>query len=299
DKETKRRRLAVTVQEVEAADPEVVEQKRTARIVPPTKPLHPAPPLPEEDAPREEATSLDGFQFLDCLGRSPLGEMWTVETPQRGRRLVKLINTFSKGQDETTVAAQLRAIRHRGLLPARVIPHTANRLAVVTAVGRDSLGRRLQECQASGQVGVPRLELLGHLLNAARTLDELQTLYSVQHLGLNPRGLMLVDGRVQIADFGLMALVWLPAKLEVAQINPRYSAPELFARRLSRACDQYSLALIYYELLTGDQVHGSRTPSQLARVRNLALDCLDLLPAPDRPILARVLDPEPANRFPS
>ena len=143
-------------------------------------------------------------------------------------------------------------------------------LVVVHDLPGETVRDRWLKCQAQKLPGIPRLELLGHLLTAARTLDELQQQYGLQHLGLNPRNMMLVKGELQIADFGLMALVWLPSGQLPAQINPRYSAPELFQRHLSKACDQYSLALIFYELLTGDQVHGNRTPSQLARARNLA-----------------------------
>src|SRR5262249_54936623 len=56
---------------------------------------------------------------------------------------------------------------------------------------------------------------------------------------------------------------------------------------------------IFYELLTGDQVHGNRTPAQLARLRATSVEGLDLLPATDRPIVDRALDPDPDNRFPS
>ena len=41
------------------------------------------------------------------------------------------------------------------------------------------------------------------------------------------------------------------AARQVADRNFRYSAPELFEKQPGPRCDQYSLALIYHELLTG------------------------------------------------
>ena len=49
-------------------------------------------------------------------------------------------------------------------------------------------------------------------------------------------------GLVSVADFGLVPLLWLPARRSMAQINPRYAAPELFTWHVHRSADQYSLA---------------------------------------------------------
>ena len=298
-------RQAAETREAKAAssatmhDIDVVDKKKTAAIARPTMVLRAEAARPAIDAMPSEDANLDGFHFLDCLGRTPLGELWRTETPAGQLCLVKLVNTFNPGMGEENAAAQLRAIRHRRLLAAKIQAHTMNRLAIITAPVKECLATRLQEYQNRGRPGIPRLELLGYLLNAAETLDELQHLYGLQHLGVNPRNLMLVNGELQVSDFGLVALLWLPGGQQPAQINPRYSAPELFQRRLSKHCDQYSLGLIFYELLTGDQVHGNRTPSQHARSRSAALDYLDLLPAPDRPILGRALHPEVDKRYPS
>src|SRR5262249_25093412 len=154
------------------------------------------------------------------------------------------------GEDD--LAGRLQALTHRGLLPALVVPHTFNRLAVLTAPTPDTLASRLEECRGQRLPGVPRRELLRHPLDAAQALDEVHREYRVQHLGLNPRNLVLAGGQLLIADFGLVALLWLPAGQEVGALNARYSPPELLGRGPAPAlvhCDQYSLALIYHELL--------------------------------------------------
>src|SRR5262249_48280193 len=65
-----------------------------------------------------------------------------------------------------------------------------------------------------------------------------------------------------------------------------------------RASDQYSLALVYQELLTGTHPFGSLTPVRLTTPSLRGQPDLGPLPATDRPAVTRALDPDPARRFP-
>jgi hypothetical protein len=122
---------------------------------------------------------------------------------------------------------------------------------------------------------------------------------------------------VCIADFGLVPLAWLPGGQPAGPLNPRYAAPELFERGGGPAADQFSLALVYAELLSGvharpmrgsapgsgvfRQVPRPATPgSRPSGVRKgpARID-LDLLPTADRPILSRALSDNPRQRFPN
>jgi serine/threonine protein kinase len=143
----------------------------------------------------------------------------------------------------------------------------------------------LQQAQALGLPGIPRDELLAHLRSAAEALHALFGRHKLLHLTLNPRNLLLDGERLLLADFGLAELLWRSARQAVAQLNGRYSAPELFAGTLSPAADQYSLALIYHELLTG------RLPADPSGL------LLEQLPPGDRPIVARALHPQPRQRW--
>jgi hypothetical protein len=82
-------------------------------------------------------------------------------------------------------------------------------------------------------------------------------------------------------------------------LNPRYGAPELAEGQPSPASDQYSLALLFQELLLG--VHPLRGLYQRGRTapRGRAQPNVELLPAPDRPVVLSALDPDPAERFPT
>ena len=73
----------------------------------------------------------------------------------------------------------------------------------------------------------------------------------VPHLALSPETVQLVDGQGLASDFGLAVWFWLPSGQSLADVNPRYAAPELGANAVSRFCDPYSLALVFQEMLTG------------------------------------------------
>src|SRR5262249_8008643 len=115
----------------------------------------------------------------------------------------------------------------------------------------------------------------------------------------------------------LAQLLWVPAGVQIGQGQMRYSAPELAQHLITRSCDQYSLAVIYQELLTGHHPFRGRMASagsgSVARVNaktptgagvsrrrpsypRLGPN-LDALPAHDRAVIARALDSNPERRF--
>ncbi len=244
------------------------------------------PPLPAEVVP--------GFDFVECLGSNPFLDQWKVAAPDGTLHLVKIIYGYSArgGLLEETVT-RLQSLLHPALVPTGVVHWDPGRVVLLTDLVKATLRDRAHECQARQFPGIMRGELLDYLRTAAEALDYLYQQHSLQHLGLNPRNLVLLaDGRVQIAEFGLAHLLWLPGGHTIATRNARYAAPELFDRQVSRHCDQYSLALIYNEMLTG--IHplrgGGRGQGQLQ---------VDKLPELDRQVIARALDPDPAKRYPS
>src|SRR5262249_26437417 len=74
---------------------------------------------------------------------------------------------------------------------------------------------------------------------------------------------------VKLGDFGLVqSRADLAAERATAcapgAITPRYAAPELFRGALSPTSDQYSLAVVYQELLTGVMPFRCKNSRQLA-----------------------------------
>jgi serine/threonine protein kinase len=82
-------------------------------------------------------------------------------------------------------------------------------------------------------------------------------------------------------------------------VTPVYAAPESFLGQISEACDQYSLAVAYHEMLTGKVPFSGTNFPQLAMQHLQEVPDLSALPKGDRPAVARALAKLPAERFPS
>jgi serine/threonine protein kinase len=253
--------------------------------------------------PASAGASLPGYHFLQCLNQGPLGELWRVQDLRgRERRALWPLG----GPHAPEVVARLHTLRHPALPEADVFWGPSGRMVLVSDCPERTLWDRFEQCRATGACGIPRPELLAYLRQAAETLDALTAAHGLPHLALNPRRLLLNGDRLQVADFGLVPLLWLPTGQPAAVLNPRYSAPELCEARPCPTADSYSLALIYAEMITGiapRPVRGAGTARpagpRSAPPRAPARLDLDLLPAPEREVLARALHAEAPRRFPT
>jgi len=110
-------------------------------------------------------------------------------------------------------------------------------------------------------------------------------------LDIKPQNLFLVSNHVKVGDFGLVNS--LPGTngrgpaLQLGAITPVYASPEVFQGSLSRHSDQYSLALVYQELLTGELPYAGKNARQLLMQHLQGEPNLAPLPEADRPAVAR------------
>ena len=126
-----------------------------------------------------------------------------------------------------------------------------------------NLWDRFKECRSPGLPGIPREELLGYMEESAEALDLMNNQYQLQHLDIKPQNLFLIHHHVKVADFGLVKdLEGLQASI-TGGITPVYAAPETFDGKVSRFSDQYSLAIVYQELLTGQRPFAGNNVRQL------------------------------------
>jgi serine/threonine protein kinase len=273
--------------------------------------------------PQPSGISLPGYRFVTCVGRSPLGCLWTVEDPDGEERLAHCflnVNGFT-----TAILTRLQTLRHPALPAREVYWMPPGCMVLISDFGRPTLRDRFDQCRADGLPGVPRALLLDCLTAAAEALDELSAVENLSHLGLTPTNLLLENDQVMIEDFGLASLLWLAQGKAVALLNPRYAAPELAEPISSPTADQYSLALIYTEMFTGISPRNkAKSGKSGTHRRPKAVDAgsgqyrrpppsayrqngtsgsskvdLDFLPPDDRLVIARALDDDPARRFPT
>ncbi|HAC90131.1 MAG TPA: hypothetical protein DCF63_05785 [Planctomycetaceae bacterium] len=173
------------------------------------------------------------------------------------------------------------------------------RLTIVTELAEGSLLDRLEKARRQGSPGMPRAELLDFMRDTADALDFLAQKHSLQHLDVKPGNLLIIANRVKVADFGLVKDLHEVDDSLVGGLTPIYSAPEVFDGRPDYRSDQYSLAIVFMELLTGRVPFNGRTAGELARQHLNQAPKLEALPPADRNIIRRALSKNPLDRYPS
>src|SRR5688500_8253683 len=123
--------------------------------------------------------------------------------------------------------------------------------------------------------------------------------HSLQQLDVKPENLLLVGGRIKVADFGLVKDIQEATASMMGGLTPVYAPPEVFEGTPSRRSDQYSLAIVFQEMLTGVLPFPGKTAAQLAAQHLNAKPRLSSLPAADQPVIARALSKNPKDRFAS
>ena len=174
-------------------------------------------------------------------------------------------------------------------------------LLLVMELADRNLQSVLFDYQNQGQPGIPRKQLLGFLSEAAEALDVINFQYGLQHLDVKPHNLFVVSNHVKVADFGLVnrlpAADADPSARRRGGATPLYASPETLQGSLSRQSDQYSLAIVYQQLLTGTVPFWSANPYQLLLKHLSGQPDLSALPASDQPLVARALAKAPEQRF--
>lgn len=279
-----------------------------------------------------------GYRLVDLLGRGLFGEVWVADDIAAGRIVaMKLVNLqFSGGTiADFRILARMTALSHPHLVPVYTVclkdrngkeldfEHAEisrqrgelQELIIVMGLGEKSLGARQQELnpdvsEGSGRVGIPIEELICYMEGAAQGVDYLnQEDHGIGrgdgpifHCNLNPRNMLIVNGEVQIADVGMAALLAPDARRTMAAGTPAYCAPEMAANQPGLGTDQYSLAITYYELRTG-QLPFDDGMGHTSIIMAHAMGKLDfsspVLTETEREVIKRATALHPSDRYPS
>lgn len=245
---------------------------------------------------------IPGYVLRQPIGRGGFGEVWKAEAPGGLLKAIKLV--FGALDDrragrELRSLENMRGVSHPFLLTVERYDIVDNRLLIVCELADGSLEDVFQRQIKRGSCGIPRDVLLAYLHDAADALDYLHQQFQLQHLDVKPGNLLLVGGHVKVADFGLMKDLSSIDQSMISGLTPIYAPPEIFDGKPSVNSDQYSLAVMYQELLTSTRPFLGRTMAQLAMQHLHATPDLSALPAADRPVIARALEKNPESRYSS
>jgi eukaryotic-like serine/threonine-protein kinase len=252
---------------------------------------------------------LPGYVLLEPLGRGGFGEVWKCEAPGGLHKAVKFVTgdeslcapsgESPQLRQEYEAFQQVKAIRHPFLLSLERVELIGGELIMVMELADRQLGDRFAECRSSGLQGIPRDELLGYLREAAEALDVISAKYGLQHLDVKPANLFLTAGHVQVGDYGLVSRLDARKGEDNRGLTPRYAAPEVLRGEIHTRSDQYSLALVYFELLTGAFPYNGRN-AQMMMMQHLSVaPDLSALPEMDRGAVSTALAKQPEARYDS
>ncbi|TWT92775.1 protein kinase domain-containing protein [Stieleria varia] len=243
---------------------------------------------------------ISGYVLEQLIGRGGYGEVWRAVAPGGLKKAVKFVfgqHDEHRAQQELKSLERIKCVQHPFILTLERFELIDNQLVIVTELADGSLEDIFQQHRDRGSCGIPRAALLSYLKDTADALDYLHQLYQLQHLDIKPANLLIVGGHVKVADFGLLKDLGESDCSLVGGLTPIYAPPELFDGRPSMHSDQYSLAVMYQELVSGVRPFTGRTIAQLATQHVHNAPNLESLPAADRPIVARALEKSPERRF--
>ncbi len=255
-----------------------------------------------------------------CLGRGGMGSVYAATDTVLERVVaLKVLDAAEVDQD-----AAYRARLYREARLAARVEH--ERIARVYDVGSHDghafvameyiQGGTLRKWMADRKVSIP--QIVDIAIQIAEGLAELHR-NGVVHRDLKPENVMLTaQGGVKLLDFGLARYAIAPsadtvapgrpvvfdgASVATASGTPGYMAPEQCAGKpIDERVDVFSFGVILYELVTGERLFRGKTmgavvQATLAWVPDLHGDAWTLVPGQLREQIARMLAPDPDDRF--
>jgi eukaryotic-like serine/threonine-protein kinase len=250
----------------------------------------------------KKSEPIPGYTLRERLGSGGYGEVWKADAPGGLFKAVKLVYGQMDGEraiHELKALNRIKTLRHPFLLSLERFEVVEGQLVIVTELAECSLKDRFLKMQQAGNIGIARKELLQYMRDAADALDYMNEQHSLQHLDIKPENLLLVGDHVKVADFGLVKDIQDQAMSMLGGLTPLYAAPEVFNGTPSRRSDQYSLAIVYQEMLTGAVPFPGKSTAQLATQHLNASPDVYALAAGERKVIARALAKDPAKRFES
>ena len=254
------------------------------------------------------AEPIPGYRLIEPLGSGGFGEVWKCEAPGGLFKAIKFVygNLDSldvdgvRAEQEWKALQRIKEVRHPFICSLERIEKVGGELVVVMELAERTLHDLFEECKAAGQWGIPRDDLLRYMGDAAEALDFLHEEYNLQHLDIKPRNLFLSGYHSKVADFGLVKRFGTESSSGImGGVTPLYAAPETFRGKISKHTDQYSLAIVYQELLTGQRPFAGKNVRQLAQQHVNEAPDVRFLPETDRALVSKALAKNPEERFDS
>jgi len=255
--------------------------------------------------------SIGRYQIKRELGRGAMGVVYLAEDPAIGRsvaiKTINLDNLSESGQEQMLRDRLMREARsagilsHPGIVTVYDIQHSGNLACIVMEFVE---GVTLYDRMTNGDLKPD--EVLSIMEQTAAAMDYAHS-KGVLHRDIKPANLMFTTtGQVKVADFGVARLSsQKTATSGMVLGTPAYMAPEQIANKaLGPYTDQFSLAVMAFELLTGQKPFNGDSISGLLYCivfeHPLSVRSLNpTLPEAVEVVLRKALAKDPAERYPN
>ena len=202
------------------------------------------------------------YQIVKELGRGAMGVVYQAVDPTIGRHVA--IKTIRLGElDDPDERAKLRErlfreARSAGILshPGIVTIYDMEEQGDLAFIAMEFVDGPTLDQLLSATEPVPRERLTSILRQTAAALDYAHG-KGIVHRDIKPANIMLAsDGAVKITDFGIAKVTTSQQYTQTGTIlgTPNYMSPEqVQGLAVTGRADQFSLAVIAFEMLTGDR----------------------------------------------
>ena len=201
------------------------------------------------------------YEIISELGRGGTAIVYHARERELGRDVaIKVVRAYQPDDTEAVTrlareAKLVAVLRHPNIVPLLGIRHLENGLALIMQhVPGKTLKRTIREH------GALPLTLVEHVVReVASALDYAWTRHRIVHRDIKPENIYLDDDcrRALVADFGIAKATETESTLTLvgtALGTPAYMSPEqIDGSPLDARSDLYSLGLVTYEMLTGQQ----------------------------------------------
>ena len=251
------------------------------------------------------------YEIVSELGRGAMGVVYRARDPKIGREVA--VKTIRLGNHaDASEIGELRLRLFREAQSAGRLSHPGI-VTIFDIDERDGLtfitmelveGEQLSDSRAASLEIGPKIEFLNELLGMAGSALDYAHSRGIVHRDIKPANIMVTESGIKIMDFGVAHIASSQLTRTGTMVGtPNYMSPEqVRGDPVDGRSDQFSLAVIVYELLTGRKPFDTgNVTSTIYRLVNEDPDTPRTLAPGISPELERVLlramSKDPANRF--